>query len=216
MTLPEPSQIELSEVALAFVGAGNSDRTMRFSALVSALRQAVVGDEPELAAAALRQAVVPTLDYTTAQALVRLRRTLTGRVRARHKLRIAILGSFTTTQLVALLDLFLFAAGVEAEFYESDFGVFRQEIIDPTSTLYAFRPEILLIATTRRDLGRRPDPGIDAVTEARLLEVELGEWTALWKVAQRTAGCQVIQNNFVIPAARSLANREPAHVGRER
>ncbi|MBL9202644.1 MAG: HAD family hydrolase [Opitutaceae bacterium] len=128
-----------------------------------------------------------------------------------------MLGSFTTTQLVALLDLFLFAAGIEAEFHEGDYGVFRQEVLDPGSGLYAFKPQVLFLATTRRDLGCGANLALDGNGEAAAIESELRAWAGLWDAVQRNAGCQIIQNNFVAPASRAAANHElalPGSLGR--
>ena len=122
--------------------------------------------------------------------------------------RLAVLGSFTTKQLVALIDLYLFAAGIDAEIYEADYGVFRQEILDPQSALYEFGPQIVFLATSWRDLVRQPKLNDDRDELARVVEAEQAEWHALWETLHARAGCQVIQNNFVLPALRSFANHE--------
>lgn len=101
----------------------------------------------------------PTLDYTSAQSLSRLARRLNACLeRGTRSPKIAILGSFTTGPLLPFMELFLFAARMKAEFYEADYGVFRQDVLDPTSSLHQFRPDILVLATCWRNWA----PGRDS------------------------------------------------------
>jgi FkbH-like protein len=152
------------------------------------------------------------LDYTSAIALHRVMRRVAQKAKTHdRKTKIAMLGSFTTHQLVTLLELYLQSGRVEAEIYEADYGVFRQEIIDPSSELYRFQPDFIVVATTWRDLGHRPDPADDRAIIAQKVEAELADWALLWKTAHDRLGCQIIQNNFDAPAWRVLGNHESRH-----
>lgn len=122
-----------------------------------------------------------------------------------------MLGGFTTHQLVTLLELYLRAGRVEPEIYEADYGTFRQELLDPTSALHEFRPEFIILATSWRDLGHRPELGDDRDEVRRKVEAELADWGRLWHVAHDRLGCQIIQNNFDLPAWRTLGNHESRH-----
>src|SRR5262249_12092565 len=82
---------------------------------------------------------------------------------------------------------------------------------------HQFRPEFVLLATTWRDIGHRPEMTDDRAAVARKIEAEVAEWSALWRAAHERLDCQIIQNNFDAPAARPLANlerRHPAGFGR--
>ena len=148
------------------------------------------------------------------QTLQRIRQQLRGKsTDARHRVKLAILGSFTTKQLAGFIDLFLFAAGVEAEIYEGEYGVFRQDIFDIQSELHQFAPQILFLATTWRDLARHPDYSGDATEVSRVVEAEYAEWAALWQKANQDMACQIIQNNFTLPPWRSFANHETRQAG---
>ena len=122
-----------------------------------------------------------------------------------------MLGSFTTHQLVTLLELYLFAGRVRAEIYEADYGTFRQELLDPESELYRFRPDFIVLATSWRDLGHRPRVGDDR--DAGAAEGRGASWPTgrvLWRTAHERLGCQIIQNNFDAPPWRTLGNHEIA------
>ena len=166
----------------------------------------------------LPRLIAPTRDYTACQSLIRIvRRVRAYSARAKAQPRVAVLGSFTTGPLVSLIDLFLWSARVDATFYESDYGIYRQELLDPTSSLYEFRPTVVIIATTWRDVGHRPGLGETGPGVASMVAAEVDEWALLWKSAYERSGCQVIQNNFDIPPWRSLGNHEnrhPASLGR--
>lgn len=200
---------QLSELAERYVSAPHSGRASAFQQLAAALRQHIQAGDSAAAAASLRRVVAPTLDYTSSQLLCRLHAQLRQQnVESRQHTRIGILGSFTTQQLTSLIELFLFAAGIDVEIYESDYGVFRQEILDPRSGLYEFGPRIVYLATSWRDLGRRPSLNDGRDELAQVVEAEEAVWRVLWETLQERLGCQVIQNNFVLPALRGFANHE--------
>jgi hypothetical protein len=161
---------ELSALAEVFVCASAPARAPALKALVAGLREALQTGDVAGAASVLRRVVSPTLDFTSAQALCRVLTQLRGcGVQSPQKSRLAVLGSFTTKQLVALLELGLFAAGIDAEIYEADYGVFRQEILDPQSGLYEFGPRVVFLATSWRDLARRPNLRSDREEVARVI-----------------------------------------------
>jgi FkbH-like protein len=168
--------------------------------------------------ATLPRLIVPGLDYTTAFSLHQTMRRLEKASPALHrKVRIAVLGSFTTHQLILLLELYLYASGVRGEFYEAEYGTFRQELLDPGSQLYQFKPEFLILATTWRDLVYLPVLNDDREAVARKVEAEAADWNRLHQVAHQGLGCQIIQNNFDAPPWRVLGNHETRHpAGRAR
>jgi FkbH-like protein len=206
--------LDLNDLCERHVGAAPAERAGTFRSLRTGLTQAIEVGAADAAADVLRRVVAPALDYTSAQSLSRIQSALQNRgVRSPQQTRLAVLGSFTTTQLVPLIRLHLFAAGIDAEVYEADYGVFRQEVLDPQSALYEFGPQIVYLATSWRDLVRRPDMNGDREDLDRVVATEQAEWHALWKTLQDRAGCQVIQNNCVLPPCRSFANHEMRQPG---
>ena len=91
--------------------------------------------------------------------------------------RVAVLRSFTIEPLVPLLRAGGFAGGVDLTVQVGDFNTYAQEMLDPNSGLYQFRPDTVILAVQTRDIA--PDlwddhAGLspDAVREAvcRVLE----------------------------------------------
>jgi FkbH-like protein len=60
--------------------------------------------------------------------------------------RVAILRSFTVEPLVPLLRAECFTAGIDVTIHVGEFNVWVQEVLDPSSALYQFRPDALILA----------------------------------------------------------------------
>jgi FkbH-like protein len=202
---------ELATAVERLHAAGEHQHCTAFRDLVEGLKQAQEAGRFEELAAALRSALTPMLDYTSAQSLNRFYRALPASLRGLSSIKLAILGGFTTHQLRVLIELYLFAAGISAEIYEADYGVFRQEILDPSSDLYHFEPGVIFLATHWRNIGHLPALTDPAEKVAELLEAEYREWALLWETAHQRLGSQVLQNNFDPPPWRSLGNHEMRH-----
>jgi FkbH-like protein len=200
----------MEELISVFLAAPPSVRLQPLRELLAALKKAAQA-EPLVAAAALRRVIGPDLDYTSIDALLRQFRNLRKSLPAQAQKKVAVLGSFTTQPLIGFIELYLFAAGLDVQIYESDYGVMHQEILDPSSRLHAFRPDILFLATSRRSLGRSPNPQDDAVKIYQLVADEVAGWMSLWTSAHDSFGCQIIQNNFDPPPWRVLSNHEKRH-----
>jgi FkbH-like protein len=119
--------------------------------LVQRARLAWRGKKTAAARQLLRQALFCEWD---AGALVRME-TLAKKVFAaapfRRTVRIALLAGSNTMMLRSALQLLCWRDRLQAEFYEPDFGTYLQEIRDPDSKLYGFRPDFAVILQNWRD-----------------------------------------------------------------
>jgi FkbH-like protein len=208
---------DLESALERYLGSEES-RDEQFAELCTGVSKLIQANQFAEAGTILGRLTSVNLDYTSMQSLVRLFHRCRGRCgTAAQKTRLAVLSSFTTQQLIQMVELFLFAAGAAVELYEADYGVFRQEIIDPGAGLYSFKPNNVLIATTWRDLTHWPGIGDDVAKAAECVAAEQREWSLLWQTAHERQGCQIIQNNFDMPSWRQLGNHEmrhPASMGR--
>lgn len=127
---------------------------------------------------------------------------------AARRVKVAVLGSYTTTQFAALLPLACARAGLDVEVHESGYGQYRAELLDPTSALHAFAPDVVVLAVHEGEVDL---PASSADPEAAV-EAELSRWTSLWDVARERFGARVVQHNVVVPpdvALGHLAGRTP-------
>ena len=92
----------------------------------------------------------------------------------RHSRRVAVLGGMTTTKLAMAVELALFSMGGAVEVFETDYGVYRQDILDPNSALYEQKPNTIFLATSWRDLTHRPDAASSVRDVQRLVESRSG------------------------------------------
>jgi HAD superfamily phosphatase (TIGR01681 family) len=113
------------------------------------------------------------------------------------RLRIALLSSATINHLIPGLRL----AGLRRGFYfdvlAGAFGQYRQELLDPATSLHAFAPEVVVLSLSARPLvGSIPvDAGVEQVD--RILQTEIGELRGLWQAAQDRFGAAVLQQTYV-------------------
>ncbi len=176
------------------------------------LKAAVAAGRLNEAAAGIRFALLPDLDYSSAQALVRSFRLLeAAEGKAESGTRMAVVGGYNTSTLIPLIELYLFGADIRSEVYESPYGVFRQEIHDPGSPLYSFRPKTVFVATGWRDLLYLPSVGDDGGIVQDRLRRETDDWVRLWETLHDSLGCTVIQNSFDSPCWRILGNHDSRH-----
>jgi FkbH-like protein len=204
--------VALAEAVEQFHGASLKTRQAAFRELVVRIREAIGHGCVGEATTALRRTIVPWLDYTSFQSLCRLHKSLAARASpARSK--VAVLGGVTTTKLAMAVELAIFSMGGEVEVFETDYGVYRQDILDPNSVLYERKPNTIFLATSYRDLIHRPALDSSCEDVQRLVEAEVAQWSSLWRNAHQRVGCQIIQNNFDRPAWRQLDNHESRQLG---
>lgn len=141
-----------------------------------------------------------------------LRRLKSAGAGAGRHIRVAVLGSYTTSQLSALLPLAGLTCGLDIEVYEGGYGQFRQEIFDAASGLYAFGPDVVVLAVHAGDLGASTTASAEAG-----LEEQVSTWSVLWDAIARHSTASIVQHAFVAPAPETLGNaalRDPSSLSR--
>lgn len=122
--------------------------------------------------------------------------------------RVAILGGSTTHDVKDALELFLLHYGIRCSFYESEYGQYWQDAMFPNPELEAFRPDILYIHTSSRNILRWPSLSEDEAAAEALLEEEYGRFSGIWGRLAEVYRCPIIQNNFEYPYWRLMGNRD--------
>lgn len=119
--------------------------------------------------------------------------------------KIAILGGSTTSEIKNILELFLLESGIKADFYESDYNKYFEEIMF-SKELREFNPDIIYIHTTMKNLKNMPDVNNSQQDVDKKIQDEYSQWESMWEVLKEGLGCIVIQNNFEYPKNRNLGN----------
>ena len=118
---------------------------------------------------------------------------------------IAILGGSTTSEIKNILELFLLKNGIKPNFYESEYNKYYEDALFGTDTLKKFNPDIIYIHTTNINITQYPALSDSPEEVERLIAKETEKFKSIWNALQNYE-CAIIQNNFELPANRSLGN----------
>lgn len=213
------AELVLADEIKRYLSTDPSRRSEMYRDFRTALSTMVGNGLLEEADEAVRGSVSVDVPYPT---LISLYKALQGIRKARSgdttaaTLKVAILGSYTTQQLTCLTDLFLFSSGQDVEIFEAEYGVFRQEILNPDSELYKFSPNIVVLLTGYRDIAKFPALGDSLETVSEVVAAELEGWYKLWDLLNERLGCQIVQNTFAPPpwdVLGHLEQRVPSALG---
>ena len=138
----------------------------------------------------------------------KLKRALLTDGSVRIKKKIAVLGGSTTSDIIAMLDVFLLEQGIEAEFYESEYAQYWQDAVFSNDELDSFKPDLIFIHTTSRNISQKVNPAMKKEDCKEILEKEFLRFKTMWDKLDERFGCPIIQNNFELPAYRIMGNRE--------
>ena len=137
-----------------------------------------------------------------------IRRTLLSDGSKRLKKRIAVFGGSTTNDIVVYLDLFLLNQGIEADFYQSEYAQYWQDAMFPSRELLDFRPDLVFIHTTNRNISTYPDTSMSREDVQSLLDSEYNKFEQMWQKISEAYHCPIIQNNFELPFYRIMGNKD--------
>ena len=123
-------------------------------------------------------------------------------------IRVAIISGFTSDPIASAMRVALLAEGFRAEVYEAPFGVYRQEILSPKSTLYAFNPEIILVVGPTTDIADLPVGAVSQDDIDSELDSEVERWRLLWTELSKQSTAVILQHTFEIPDVAYLGTAE--------
>ena len=122
--------------------------------------------------------------------------------------KVAVLGGSTTHDIVRILELFLLNQGIEPEFYESEYGKYWEDAVFGTPELEQFKPDVVYIHTSNRNISDWPVVGDSEETVKYRLEQQYAYFVKAWKAIIEKWNCPIIQNNFEMPFFRLLGNQD--------
>ena len=149
------------------------------------------------------------------QTLLRKRRSIKKELLSESILmekRVAILGGSTTHDIKDMLELFLLDQGIKPAFFESEYAQYWQDAMFGNPELVLFKPDIIYIHTSNRNITSYPEPAHTPDEIDAMLEQTLTHFTIMWDKLQETYHCPIIQNNFEYPFYRLLGNRDASDI----
>ncbi len=127
---------------------------------------------------------------------------------ARIPKKIAVLGGSTTFEIVRMMEIFLLRDGIDPSFYESEYAQYYEDAVFGNPELDAFKPDLVYVYTTFRNLKELPSPAMGDEEAAALSEQTKARFQAVWDGIRDRYHCPVIQNNFEFPPYRIMGNYE--------
>jgi FkbH-like protein len=123
--------------------------------------------------------------------------------------RCAILRSFTVEPAIPVLRAMAYTSGIALETQAGEFNAYPQEILDPESALYRFRPDAVVLAVLTRDIA--PDLWHGSVAGEGVL-ARFADWIAAFR---RFSAAALIVHSLEIPepAAGILDGQQPENPG---
>jgi FkbH-like protein len=121
---------------------------------------------------------------------------------AKQTIRVAILSDAASQQFVPLVKVLFHDNGVGAEIYEGPFDAIELEALNPSSGLYAFHPDVIVLANCVQALARRyyEHRGED------FLEETAGRMGHSWAALQAHSPAWIVQCNFPLPCERAFGH----------
>jgi FkbH-like protein len=149
-------------------------------------------------------------DFTPWQAAAALaRRTADSGEAPRRQARLALLGSYTTSQLATMLWLAALKNGISLELYESPYRQYRQEILDPASAMYASSPDLVVLAVHAGELALP----LYSAAPAEDVTTEVERWQSLWRMLATRSSATIVQHLFALPPEAPFGHLGPTLPG---
>jgi FkbH-like protein len=112
---------------------------------------------------------------------------------ATKPIRLAVLGSSTVTHLLPGLRIAALRRGLHLKIYVSEYGQYRQDLLDPSSALHNFVPNVVLFALDTRHLVGQVGSGAGP----NAAENTISQLSELWQAAKAAFGCQVLEQTLL-------------------
>jgi len=128
-------------------------------------------------------------------------------------IRIAVLGGSTFNEVIELAEILLLQSGFRPEFHQSEYGRFYEDAVLEPEEIAAFKPDLIYIHTSSINIKNLPPVSCTEAGLPSFVEAEMGRYRAIWSSLGSAVGCQIIQNNFDLPAHAILGNLDAVSPG---
>jgi FkbH-like protein len=113
-------------------------------------------------------------------------------------IKLAVLGSSTLSHLLPHIRLAGLRRGLLVDIHLGDYGLYRQELADPTNSLHAFKPDVVLLALDADHIAGHSSASAEAAVE---------NLRNAWRAAQ-ALGAMVLQQTILPRFLPALGNNE--------
>ena len=123
-------------------------------------------------------------------------------------IRLAVLGSCTTTHLHSAIRVAGCRRGIWIDTYEVTYGQYLQELLDGNSGLHKFKPNAVIFAFDAHHLVQGLEIATDREQSDSIFEEVCSKITHCWSLAHDAFGCPIIQQSVLNTLPPILGNNE--------
>jgi FkbH-like protein len=113
--------------------------------------------------------------------------------------RIAVVSSLTTDFLVRVIACSVVQENVLPIIYQAPFGAYQQQVLDPSSGLHGFRPDIVVIAPDWRAETEDLPLNMPPADIAAHIDEKIRGFSQLWSIIANRLQARIIQETLVPP-----------------
>jgi FkbH-like protein len=128
-------------------------------------------------------------------------------------IRIAVLGGSTTNEVVDLVEILLLQEGFRPTIHQSEYGRFYEDSVLEPQEIADFKPDLIYVHSSFVNVRSMPPVSCGEEEFQPYIEAELNRYRSIWDSLGVVAGCQIIQNNFELPAHAILGNLDQVSPG---
>lgn len=126
--------------------------------------------------------------------------------------RVAILSGSTIGQMKDMLELFLLNQGILPVMYEGQYNNYYEESVFESAELLDFKPDVIYIHTTIRNIQEWSKAGDDAGQVEEKIDRQVRKFIQIWESLRQKTGAMIIQNNFEMLPYRIMGNMDRVHI----
>ncbi len=139
------------------------------------------------------------LDFRQINRIDNLMGKVAAEATSQANLRLAIVGSSTVEHLLPSIRVAALRRKVMVDVYIAPYGLYRQEILNPSSDLYQFVPDVVLMALGADALSVQLPLHSPMSVVQDSVQQQVEEWEHLWIVLSEQCSATIIQHLLVLP-----------------
>ena len=176
------------------------------AAFKAALAQAKASTDPGVALDMLKRCIGPDHVFVDQSRVAKALASLDLRALGLRRLRIALVAGSTMDHFAGILSFWLASVGFVPEILITPFDTAAQSVLDPGSALHQWKPDVVWLFTTHRDvrIDVVPNAARDAITAA--IARAVADREILWDGLCQRTGYLIIDNTADVPADDPFGN----------
>jgi FkbH-like protein len=120
------------------------------------------------------------------------------------KLKVAVLAEFASQKYCQVLRVLFAKSGIDAVLYEAEYDTIELEALNEGSGLYAFGPDVVLIAPSTNALRYKYFQ--ETGTRAEFADRIAARFENAWKMIASRTKATIVQGNYAMPYERQFGN----------